>query len=67
MTDATRAYTAGGAYAGYDEDRLGTIEVGKCADFAVLAESPWESDDIADIDVEMTVVGGELVYDGRDD
>ncbi|PSP46614.1 amidohydrolase, partial [Halobacteriales archaeon QH_6_66_25] len=67
VTDATRAYTAGGAYAGYDEDRLGSIEVGKCADFAVLAESPWESDDIADIDVEMTVVGGELVYDGRED
>ena len=67
VTDAIRAYTAGGAYAGYDEDRLGTIEVGKCADFAVLAESPWESDDVADIDVEMTVVGGELVYDGRED
>jgi len=67
VTDAIRAYTAGAAYAGYDEDRLGTLEVGNCADFAVLAESPWESDDIASIDVEMTVVGGEIVYDGREE
>ena len=67
VTDAIRAYTAGAAYAGYDEDRMGTIEVGKCADFTVLAESPWESDDIAGIDVELTVVGGEIVYDGREE
>jgi predicted amidohydrolase YtcJ len=66
VTEALRAYTAGGAYAGFDEDRLGSIEVGKRADFTVLAESPWETDDIAGIDVEMTVVGGDVVYDGRE-
>jgi len=65
VTDALRAYTVGGAYAGFDEERLGTIEVGTCADFVVLESSPWEADDIADIDVEMTIVGGEIVYDGR--
>lgn len=65
VTEALRAYTSGAAYAGFDEDRLGTVEVGKLADFAVLEESPWESDDVAGIDVAMTVVGGEVVYDGR--
>ncbi|WP_267163487.1 amidohydrolase [Halovenus salina] len=66
VTEALRAYTAGGAYAGFDEDRLGTIETGNCADFAVLDESPWESNDIADIDVALTVVDGETVYDDRE-
>ena len=65
VTEALRAYTSGAAFAGFDEDRMGTIEVGKCADFAVLAQSPWETDDVAGIDVEMTVVDGEVVYDGR--
>jgi predicted amidohydrolase YtcJ len=66
VTEALRAYTAGSAYAGFDEDRLGTLEAGTCADFAVLAESPWETDDVADIDVEMTVVDGDIVYNGRE-
>jgi predicted amidohydrolase YtcJ len=66
VTESVRAYTAGSAYAGFDENRLGTIEVGKCADFAVLDESPWETNDVAGIDVEMTVVGGDIVYDGRE-
>ena len=64
VTDALRAYTAGAAYAGRAEDRFGTIEPGKCADFVVLAESPWAVDpeDIADIAVAMTVVDGEVVH-----
>jgi predicted amidohydrolase YtcJ len=65
VTDALRGYTSGAAYAGFDEDRLGTVEVGNCADFVVLEESPWETDDIAGIDVAMTVLGGEIVYDAR--
>ncbi|WP_256296535.1 amidohydrolase [Haloarchaeobius salinus] len=67
VTEALRAYTLGGAYAGFDEDRMGTVEVGKVADFAVLEASPWEvdADEIRDIDVAMTVVDGEVVYDGR--
>ena len=65
VTEALRAYTSGAAYAGFDEDRMGTIEVGKCADFVVLDGSPWESENIASLDVAMTVVGGEVVHDGR--
>ncbi|WP_276272804.1 amidohydrolase [Haloarcula litorea] len=65
--EAVRAYTHGGAVAGFDEDRLGTVEPGKLADFAVLAESPWAvgDDAIADVDVTLTVSGGEVVFDDR--
>jgi predicted amidohydrolase YtcJ len=66
VTEALRAYTRGAAYAGFDEDRLGTVEPGKRADFAVLDASPWEeSAAIREIDAAMTVVDGEVVYDGR--
>ena len=63
--EALRAYTHGAARAGLDEDRMGTIAAGNCADLVVLEDSPWMVTDIADIDVTMTLVGGEIVYDGR--
>ena len=64
--EALRAYTLGGAYAGFDEDRTGTIEVGKRADLVALDASPWdEPDAIEEIDVTLTVVDGEIVYDAR--
>jgi len=67
VTDALRAYTRGAAYAGFDEERLGTVEAGKRADFVVLERSPWEHpEDIENIDVALTVVDGDVVYDGRD-
>ncbi|WP_224334043.1 amidohydrolase [Haloprofundus halobius] len=66
VTEALRAYTLGAAYAGFDETRLGTVEVGKRADLTVLDESPWErSAAIRDLDVAMTVVDGDVVFDGR--
>ena len=66
VTDALRAYTHGAAYAGFDERRLGTIEVGKKADFVAMERSPWDHpDELADIDVALTVVNGEVVHDAR--
>jgi predicted amidohydrolase YtcJ len=65
-TEALRAYTRGAAYAGFDEDRLGTVEPGKRGDFVVLEHSPWDhSEEISGIDVVMTVVDGEIVHDAR--
>ena len=65
VTEALRAYTLGGAYAGFDEDRLGTVEPGKHADLIVLDGSPWGApESIRDIDVALTVVDGRIVYDG---
>jgi hypothetical protein len=66
VTEALRAYTRGAAYAGFDEDRLGTVEVGKRADLVALDRSPWESPGgIDEIDVALTVVDGDIVYEGR--
>jgi predicted amidohydrolase YtcJ len=64
VTEALRAYTAGAAYAGHDEDRAGTVEPGKRADLVVLEASPWAVDpeDIADVDVAVTVVDGRVVH-----
>ncbi|ELY42721.1 amidohydrolase [Natronorubrum tibetense] len=67
VTEALRAYTRGAAYAGFDEDRLGTLEVGKRADLVVLEASPWDhSERIDEIDVATTVVDGEIVFDGHE-
>jgi len=63
VTDALRAYTHGAAYAGFDEDRLGTLEVGKRGDLVILEASPWDQPDrIDEINVVGTVVDGEVVF-----
>jgi len=67
VTDALRAYTSGGAYAGFREDEQGAIRSGALADFTVLDASPWEHADAIrdDVAVAMTVVDGDAVYDAR--
>jgi len=66
VTEALRAYTRGAAYAGFDENRLGTIETGKRADLVVLDDSPWDRpESIRDVGVAMTVVDGTVVHDAR--
>ncbi|GGL49733.1 amidohydrolase [Halocalculus aciditolerans] len=65
VTEALRAYTSGAAYAGFDEDRMGTIEEGYLADFVALDRSPWDVDDIEHVPVAFTVVDGDIVYDAR--
>lgn len=59
--DALAAVTIGAAYQMHLDDELGTIEVGKRADFTVLEENPLEVDPmgIKDIGVWGTVVNGE--------
>ena len=67
VTEALRAYTRGAAFAGFDEDRLGTLAVGTRADLVILEESPWvQAERIDEIDVAMTIVDGEVVFDGRE-
>ncbi|MEY2966806.1 MAG: hypothetical protein RLY50_856 [Actinomycetota bacterium] len=57
---ALRAVTLDSAYLLHLDDELGSIEVGKRADFAVLSDNPLEVDSIAikDISVRGTVSGG---------
>jgi predicted amidohydrolase YtcJ len=64
VTEALRAYTSGGAYAGFDEEHLGTVAVGSRADLVALDASPWERTDAIDsIDPVLTVTDGRVVYD----
>jgi predicted amidohydrolase YtcJ len=67
VEEALRAYTAGGAWAGFQEDRLGTLEPGKLADFVVLSEDLFKIDPVAirEVKVLRTVVGGRESYRGE--
>jgi hypothetical protein len=60
--EALQAMTLGSAKLLHIDDRLGSIEVGKWADFTVLAEDPLEVDKmtIKDISVLATIVGGNV-------
>jgi predicted amidohydrolase YtcJ len=54
-----------GAYATFEEDRKGTITVGKLADLVVLSDDPRSVplDDLAAVAVVMTMIGGRAEYD----
>jgi predicted amidohydrolase YtcJ len=62
-------FTYNGAYASFDEDKKGTIEVGKLADLVVLSENLLRTpkDRIKDMHVDLTMIGGEVVYDSLSD
>ena len=63
-SEALRLYTLGSAWFSHDEDKLGSIEVGKLGDVVVLSDDYFEVTDeqIKDLTSVMTIVGGEIVY-----
>jgi predicted amidohydrolase YtcJ len=63
VEEAVRAYTAGSAYASFDETLKGAIEPGKLADLAVLSDDIFSIDPvkIADATVYMTVFDGRII------
>jgi predicted amidohydrolase YtcJ len=67
LHDALYAYTMGSAAALGLEGEIGSLEPGKYADLVVLSQDPFFNDPEAlrDMTVQMTMVGGEIVYDGR--
>jgi predicted amidohydrolase YtcJ len=62
VDDALRAITLGAAYTLKMDDVVGSIEVGKFADFAVLEEDPSECapERLKDVRVWGTVLGGRV-------
>lgn len=62
--EALRMYTINNAYASFEEDIKGSIEPGKLADLAMLSDDLLDCpvNQIKDIQSELTIVGGKIVY-----
>ena len=62
--EALRVYTLGSAWFSRDDDDLGSIEVGKFADLAVLSDDylTVPEEDIRGLRSILTLLGGEIVY-----
>lgn len=63
MLETLRGFTTGAAYAAFQEDQLGSIEVGKQADFIVVDKDVFTVEDfeIPEIKVKATVLAGRLM------
>lgn len=65
VEDALRAYTVGGAFASFEENEKGSLEVGRLADVTIIDRNlmtiPPES--IRDARIKYTIVGGRVVYE----
>ena len=64
LEEAIKAYTINGSYVMRQEDKVGTIEVGKEADLIVLDQNIFEvaTTQIADTKVMMTFLQGKQIY-----
>ncbi len=66
--EALRSYTLNNAIAAFEEDAKGSLEPGKLADIVVLSQNLLDvpDDQILDTVVELTVVGGKIVYERKE-
>ena len=62
--EALRGFTLDAAYAGFAESEVGSLEVGKRADFVVLGQDPLAIDpsQLRNLEVRATYVDGKPVY-----
>jgi predicted amidohydrolase YtcJ len=65
VEQAIQAYTLGSAFARFSEDQLGSLEVGKEADLAVLSQDVFTAapEAISKTHVVLTMVAGKVVFD----
>ncbi|MCE2532522.1 MAG: amidohydrolase family protein [Acidimicrobiia bacterium] len=63
--EALRAVTSGYAHLTFEEEEKGTLEIGMAADLVVTAEHVLECEDpcLESMEVDLTVVGGRVVYE----
>lgn len=66
LDEALRAYTVNGAYASFEEGIKGTLRPGMLGDVTVFETDLFavDADDLAGVKVDMTIVEGEVVYEG---
>ena len=67
MQEALRTQTWNAAYAGFVEDRLGSLEVGKLADVTVLGDDPmtFPAAEFHHLPIAVTISGGKVVFRGE--
>ena len=67
VEQAVKAYTLGSAYAEFQEKEKGSLEVGKLADIVVLSKDIFsiQPEEIKDTEVEMTILGGKIIFTRR--
>ncbi|HET9805149.1 MAG TPA: amidohydrolase family protein, partial [Candidatus Acidoferrum sp.] len=65
VEEAIRVGTINGAYASFEENLKGTLEVGKVADLVVLGRDPFKEDSstLVTISIERTMAGGKWTYE----
>jgi predicted amidohydrolase YtcJ len=65
IKEAITMYTRNGAFLTREENMKGTLEVGKLADMIVLPEDllSVSSDKLLNMKVDMTIVGGQVLYE----
>lgn len=65
---ALKSMTIYGAQLNFDEQDLGSIEIGKFADFAILDKDPTAVDPmtIKDINILFTIINGEIVFENKE-
>lgn len=67
VLEAIRCSTYNGAYSSFEEDIKGSVEVGKLADLIALSDDilSIEKKEIYKLKVDMTMIGGEIVFSRR--
>jgi hypothetical protein len=66
LQEALRSQTINAAYTGFQEQTLGSLEVGKLADLVVLGDDPltFAPARFQELPVDVTIAGGKIVHTG---
>jgi hypothetical protein len=67
LLDSLKLFTYNAAYAGFEEDFIGSIEVGKTADLILLSHNLLDEgiERLKETSVDMTIIDGKIVWDNR--
>ena len=68
IEEAVKGYTLDATYASFEEGIKGSLELGKLADIAILSRdiASIDPDEIKNVTVDLTMVGGKIEYRAND-